>query len=175
MYSDHRIKLRRGLMAAALGLSSLAWTCAMAATPADTLVLGKAADPQTLDPAVTIDNNDWAVVFPAYQRLLRYKQIDGHGSTEVEGDLASSWTVSDDNLTWTFKLRDGQQFADGSPVDAEAVKQSFERLLRKKQGPSEAFPQDLKVDAVDAHTVRFTLSQPFAPFLSTLANNGAAI
>src|SRR3546814_3185586 len=132
MHSDHQSKLRRGLMAATLGISSLAMTCgAMAATPADTLVLGKAADPQTLDPAVTIDNNDWAVVFPAYQRLLRYKQLNGEGSTEVEGDLAEGWKVSDDNLTWTFTLRDGQKFSDGSAVNAEAVKQSFERLDRK--------------------------------------------
>lgn len=177
MNSNHQLgSVRRGLIAVAVGICSFAWSYgAMAATPADTLVLGKAADPQTLDPAITIDNNDWAVVFPAYQRLMRYKQVDGHGSTEVEGDLAENWKVSDDNLVWTFTLRDGQLFADGTPADAEAVKLSFERLLEKKQGPSEAFPADLKVDAVDAHTVRFTLKQPFAPFLSTLANNGAAI
>ncbi len=175
MLSIHAKGLRRGLVAAALGMGALAWGAGtLAATPPDTLVLGKAADPQTLDPAITIDNNDWAVVFPAYQRLLRYKQVDGHGSTEVEGDLATSWTVSDDNLVWTFKLRDGT-FADGTPVDADAVKQSFERLLNKKQGPSEAFPPGLKVAAIDAHTVQFTLEHPFAPFFSTLANNGAAI
>src|SRR5690606_279015 len=109
---------------------------------------GKAADPQTLDPAVTIDNNDWTVTYPAYQRLMRYKQVDGKGSTEVEGDLAESWTVSPDNLTWTFKLRPNQKFADGTQVDAEAVKYSFERLLRLKQGPSEAFPSTLKVSAI---------------------------
>src|SRR3546814_20936996 len=74
-------------------------------------------------------------------------------------DWSSDVCSSDLNLTWTFTLRDGQKFSDGSAVNAEAVKQSFERLLRKKQGPSEAFPQDLKVDAVDAHTVRFTRSE----------------
>ncbi|CAM5182421.1 Peptide/nickel transport system substrate-binding protein OS=Castellaniella defragrans OX=75697 GN=HNR28_002764 PE=3 SV=1 [Castellaniella defragrans] len=171
------MRLRRLLAAVAVGIGALACAggVASAATPADTLVLGKAADPQTLDPAVTIDNNDWAVVFPAYQRLMQYKQEGGHGSTEVEGDLAKSWTVSPDNLVWTFTLKEGQQFADGSPVDAQAVKLSFERLLKKKQGPSEAFPPTLKVEAVDGHTVRFTLEKPFAPFLSTLANNGAAI
>ena len=60
-------------------------------------------------------------------------------------------------------------------MTAEAVKLSFERLLKINRGPSEAFPKDLKVDAVDEHTVKFTLSQPFAPFLYTLANDGASI
>ena len=167
---------RRAVMAAVMGLGALALAGgAAAATPADTLVIGKPADPQTLDPAITIDNNDWTVTYPAYQRLMRYKQVDGKGSTEVEGDLAASWTTSPDNLVWTFTLNAGQQFADGTAVDAQAVKQSFERLLAKKQGPSEAFPADMKIDAVDAKTVRFTLKKPFAPFLYTLANNGASI
>ncbi|GAA0225341.1 ABC transporter substrate-binding protein [Castellaniella daejeonensis] len=171
-----RTGIRRALMAAVMGVGACILSGgALAATPADTLVIGKPADPQTLDPAVTIDNNDWTVTYPAYQRLMRYKQVDGHGSTEVEGDLAASWSASPDNLVWTFKLHDGQKFSDGTPVDAQAVKQSFERLLAKKQGPSEAFPADMKVDATDALTVRFTLQKPFAPFLYTLANNGASI
>ncbi|MFT0531964.1 ABC transporter substrate-binding protein [Castellaniella hirudinis] len=176
MQSMIQTRLCRALMAVLLGAGALAWSAgAWSATPADTLVIGKPADPQTLDPAVTIDNNDWTVTYPAYQRLMRYKQVDGKGSTEVEGDLAASWTASPDNLVWTFTLADGQQFSDGSPVDAEAVKLSFERLLAKKQGPSEAFPADLQVDVIDPKTVRFTLKQPFAPFLYTLANNGASI
>lgn len=47
--------------------------------------------------------------------------------------------------------------------------------LNRGQGPAEAYPSDLKVEAFDAHTVRFTLSAPFAPFLYTLANDGASI
>ena len=148
---------------------------AYAAVPKDMLVIGKAADPQTLDPAVTIDNNDWTVTYPAYQRLVKYKTDDGKGSTDVEGELAESWQVSDDGKTWTFTLHKSMQFADGSPVTAEAVKLSFERLMRIKQGPSEAFPTGLKIDAVDPTTVRFTLPEPFAPFLHTLANDGASI
>lgn len=160
----------------AIGLSAAMFAAtAHAAAPADTLVIGKAADPQTLDPAVTIDNNDWTVTYPVYQKLMRYKQVDGKGSTEVEGDLAESWEVSPDNLTWTFKLRANQKFADGSPVDAQAVKFSFDRLMKLKQGPSEAFPSTLKVTAVDPMTVQFQMDDPFAPFLYTLANNGAGI
>ncbi|HWQ09623.1 MAG TPA: ABC transporter substrate-binding protein, partial [Holophaga sp.] len=146
-----------------------------AKTPADSLVLGKPSDPQTLDPAITIDNNDWTVTYPCYQRLMRYKVEGGKGSTSVEGDLAESWKVSKDNLVWDFKLRKGQKFDDGAPVDAEAVKFSFDRMMKLGQGPSEAFPTDMKVSVVDPMTVRFTLTKVFAPFLYTLANNGAGI
>ena len=164
--------LRPALLAVAL---SAAITPALAAVPKDILAIGKAADPQTLDPAVTIDNNDWAVTYPAYQRLVQYKTEGGKGSTEVEGDLATSWQASDDQKVWTFKLNPAAKFADGTPVTAAAVQASFERLLKVAQGPSEAFPKDLKVEAPDANSVRFTLSTPFAPFLYTLANDGAAI
>ncbi|EPZ8967959.1 ABC transporter substrate-binding protein [Enterobacter hormaechei] len=156
------------LIAATLALSTLP---ALAAVPKDMLVIGKAADPQTLDPAVTIDNNDWTVTYPSYQRLVKYKP----GTTEVEGDLSTGWKASDDQKVWTFTLADNAKFSDGTPVTAEAVKLSFERLFKINQGPSEAFPKDLKVEAVDEHTVKFTLSQPFAPFLYTLANDGASI
>lgn len=164
--------LRPALIAAAIALCLPA---AQAAVPKDMLVIGKAADPQTLDPAVTIDNNDWTITYPAYQRLVQYKTDGGKGSTEVTGDLAESWQASEDQKTWTFTLNKNAKFADGSPVTADAVKQSFERLLKINQGPSEAFPKDLKVDAVDEHTVKFTLATPFAPFLYTLANDGASI
>ncbi|ADU71434.1 ABC transporter substrate-binding protein [Pantoea sp. At-9b] len=169
--------LLRSLLRPALLTSALALAVpgVQAAVPKDMLVIGKAADPQTLDPAVTIDNNDWTVTYPAYQRLVRYKTVEGKGSTEVEGDLATSWQASEDQKTWTFKLKENEKFDDGSAVTADAVKASFERLLKIKQGPAEAYPADLKIDVVDPHTVKFTLSQPFAPFLYTLANDGASI
>jgi len=60
------------------------------ATQPDELVLGKSGDPDTLDPAVTVTNNSWTATYPAYERLLKFKVVDGKGSTEVEGDLAKS-------------------------------------------------------------------------------------
>lgn len=159
---------------ALVALSFIA-AAAEAKTPVDTLVIGKAADPQTLDPGVTIDNNDWTVSYPAYQRLVAYDVKDGKGLTTVSGQLADSWTVSDDGKIWDFKLKPGNKFSDGSAVDAAAVKFSFERLMKLAQGPSEAFPAGLSVEVVDPMTVRFTLPEAFAPFLYTLANDGAAI
>jgi peptide/nickel transport system substrate-binding protein len=165
--------LAMAVLCTAMGLG--AWQSASAAVPQDTLMIGKPSDPQTLDPAVTIDNNDWAVTYPSYQRLVTYKVENGKGSTEVMGELASSWTTSDDSLVWEFKLKPGNKFDDGAEVNAEAVKFSFDRVMKLKQGPSGAFPDDMAVSVVDPMTVRFTLKTPYAPFLSTLAHNGAAI
>ena len=159
----------------ALVAISLMATTALAETPVDTLVIGKAADPQTIDPAVTIDNNDMTITYPAYQRLVAYEVKDGKGQTTVSGQLADSWTVSEDGKVWDFKLKPGNKFSDGSPVDAAAVKFSFDRMMKLAKGPSEAFPAGLKVDVQDPMTVRFTLPEAFAPFLYTLANSGAAI
>ncbi|WP_447650161.1 ABC transporter substrate-binding protein [Pseudomonas abietaniphila] len=166
-------RLAMAVLCTAMGLG--AWQSASAAVPQDTLMIGKPSDPQTLDPAVTIDNNDWTVTYPAYQRLVTYKVENGKGSTEVMGELASSWSTSADNLTWEFKLKPGNKFDDGAEVNAEAVKFSFDRVMKLKQGPSGAFPDDMAVSVVDPLTVKFTLKAPYAPFLSTLAHNGAAI
>lgn len=169
------MKKTTGILMAGLALGALSTAAAFGATPKDVLVIGKASDPQTLDPAVTIDNNDWTITYPSYQRLVQYESKNGKGLSTVTGDLAASWTESKDGLTWTFKLKPGNKFSDGSPVDANAVKFSFERLLKLKQGPAEAFPSDLKVTVVDPLTVRFTMGSAFAPFLYTLANDGASI
>ena len=162
-------------------LATLLAALALSATPVwaqsakETLVIGKAADPQTLDPGVTMDNNDWTASYHAYQRLVRYKSIGGKGSTEVEPELAESWKVSKDGLTWDFKLKAGNKFDDGTPVDAAAVKFSFDRLFGLKQGPSEAFPANTTVTVTGPMSVRFQLATAYTPFLYTLANNGAGI
>jgi peptide/nickel transport system substrate-binding protein len=148
---------------------------AAAVVPRDMLVIGKAADPQTLDPAITIDNNDWTITYPSYQRLVRYKTEKGKASTQVEGELAESWVVSDEGRVWTFTLKPGNRFDDGSDVNADAVKWSFERLIASGHGPAEAFPADLQITVIEPMKVRFTLKTAFAPFLYTLANNGASI
>lgn len=155
----------------ALGAGANAW----GKTPADTLVVGKAAEPQNIDPAITESNNDWTISFPCYQRLVKYQVKNGKGSTDLEGELATSWKVSSDSLTWEFKLRGGQKFDDGTPVNAEAVKFTFERLMRIAQGPSQQWPSDLKVTVVDPGTVRFAMGQPCPYFASMLTNNCAGI
>lgn len=143
--------------------------------PKDTIVVGMAVDPETLDPAVTMDNKGWQITYPAYERLVKYKVADGKAATEVEPSLAKSWTVSDDGLTWTFTLNEGHKFADGSPVDAKAVKFSIERVQKMKKGPSDYFKVVKSIETPDDKTVIFQLDKPFAPFLYTLAVNGSSI
>lgn len=135
--------------------------------PKDMLVVGVATDVASIDPAVAMEN--WQVPYYCYERLVQYKMENGKPSTEVEGSLAKSWTVSEDGLTWTFKLNPGHKFDDGTAVDAKAVKFSFDRVKAIKKGPSDYFKLVESVEAPDAETVVIKLTRPFAPFLQTLA------
>jgi len=178
----HQKKISRGgafctarVLASAIFVLATAATPVAAQTAKDVLVIGKAADPQTIDPAVTMDNNDWTISYHAYQRLVRYKTVNGKGSAEVEPELAESWTTSKDGLTWDFKLKAGNKFDDGTPVQASAVKYTFDRLFAIKQGPSEAFPDKTVTTVTGPMSIRFQFPVPFAPFLSTLAHDGAGV
>lgn len=159
--------------AKALGLAAImaAALSGTAFAAQDTLVIAKAEDPPTADPGVEISNNGFTLIFAAYEHLVKY---DG-GTTNVIGELADSWTVNDAGTEWTFKLKDGHAFDDGSPVDAAAIKFTFDRLKGLAAGPNDSFPTLQDVQVVDPLTVKFVLSAPFAPFLSTLAVAGAAI
>jgi len=160
---------------ACLGMLALPLNTALAAG-SNRLVIAKASDPQTLDPAVTMDNNDWTVSYPIYQRLVSYEiSNEGKGLTSVTGELAKSWHVSEDGLQWVFKLNEGHKFSDGTPVDAKAVEYSFKRLFGMGQGPAAPFPEGTKIEATGQMEVTFTLPSAFAPFLYTLAINGASI
>lgn len=141
------------------------------ATPADTLFVAINADQGTLDPAVTFDNGAWKITYPTYQRLVEY---DG-ATTEVKPGLAKEWKVSDDGLTWTFTLAEGNKFSDGTPVTAEAVKFTFDRTLKIQKGPADVYNviKEVKVDSPTS--VTFVLNQNFPPFLSTLAANYGGI
>lgn len=162
--------LALGVASAGLSMPRAAW-----ATDPNELVLGKSGDPDSLDPAVTVTNNSWTATYPAYERLLKFRVVDGKGSTEVEGDVAKSWSSSDDGKTWTFTLGDGHVFADGTPVNAAAVKFSFDRVIKVAKGPGDLFGQVETIAAPDDHTVVFTLKAAFAPFLATLVDDGASI
>lgn len=137
----------------------------------DTLEIAVTADPASLDPAVTMDNSAWKITYPAYQRLVEY----GGASTEVKPGLAENWKISENGLVWTFYLREGQRFADGNPLDAEAVKFSFERILQIGKGPVDVFSVIDRIEVAGEHEVVFYLLKPFPPFLSALAANYGSI
>src|SRR5919106_291233 len=95
------------------------------AQPAGTLVVGLVAEPVNLDPAQVTDLNSNRVGRRVVETLVTFPDE----STQVVPGLAESWTVSRDGLTYTFKLRKGVKFHDGTPFNAEAVKFSIERQI----------------------------------------------
>ncbi|MDX3978115.1 ABC transporter substrate-binding protein [Shinella sp.] len=164
---------RSALAAAALACAALATGRAAAQTPPNVLVVGQIAEPQSLDPHTVTATNDFRILVNIYDGLVRFKD----GTLEVEPALAESWDISDDGKTYTFKLRQGVKFHDGSDFNAEAVKFNFDRMLKKDHpfyntGPfplSFNFASVEAVNVIDPQTVEFKLSEAFAPFLSNLA------
>jgi peptide/nickel transport system substrate-binding protein len=146
---------------------------ANAQIPPDVLVVGQVAEPATMDPHVATAVNDFRILVNIYEGLVRYAP----GTLEVEPALAESWEISEDGTVYTFQLRDGVTFHDGTPFDAEAVKFNFDRMLDEEHplhgtGPfplSFFFGAIEETEVVDELTVRFHLDEPYAPFLSNLA------
>ena len=121
-------------------------------------------DPTTLDPATNYDYSS-TVLMTAYESLITLKQ----GTTELSPCLATSWEPSADGLKWTFHLRDGVKFSDGTVMDAAAVKFSYDRMLKINQGAAWMFSAVKDIAAPDPKTVVFTLKYPYTPFLASIA------
>lgn len=116
-----------------------------------------------IDPAKGTDYADTVLAVNLYDALVYPKR----GGTGVEPLLATEWTV--EGPTYTFKLRDGVKFQSGNTMTADDVVFSFNRTMALGQGFSSLFAGRVeKVEAVDPLTVRFTLSEPYAPFLAAL-------
>jgi len=140
-----------------------------------TLVVDKANELQSLDPAFDYEYAGWEVIANLYDQLVTYDKSD---PSEFVGMLAESWTSTPDGMTYTFKLRQGVKFSNGDELDANAVKYSIDRVLKMNQPPSWILSQDLTVDSVkviDKYTVEFDLTQPYAAFLPTIATMTASI
>lgn len=123
--------------------------------------------PQTIDPAVANDVASGVPMRGMYETLVGYK---GSGTSELEGVLAESWTISTDGLKYTFKLRQGVKFHDGTDFNADAVKFSFERVMKINQGPADIFSSVKSVNVIDPYTVEIVLKNPYAPFIYALAS-----
>lgn len=116
-----------------------------------------------LDPAKAADVADSILMFNVYDTLVLANQ----GKPGVGPHLAKEWTV--EGNSFTFSLRDDVKFHSGNPLTADDVVYSFDRFITIGQGLSHLLRGHVKsVEAVDAHTVRFTLEKPYAPFLTAL-------
>jgi peptide/nickel transport system substrate-binding protein len=165
-----------GLATAALGVVA---ACSGPATPAgtgtsaaassgsgvDTLVIANAVKVDTLDPEANSVNESIWLDQNLYSRLL---QPNATG-TALLPDLATSWDISSDGLSYTFHLRPDAKFSDGSPVTAADVVYSIERSRKFSGGWGFLLTAVKTITAPDTHTVAITLSQPHAPLLADLA------
>lgn len=112
-----------------------------------------------LDPVIQVGSS-LRFVEPLYEGLLDY-----NGETQqYVPTLATEWNVSDDGLTYTFKLREGVKFHDGTTFNAEAVKTTYDRVKAIKLGISYLVNPVQEVEVVDDYTVRFHLSNPYPIF-----------
>ncbi|HKK48545.1 MAG TPA: ABC transporter substrate-binding protein [Alkalispirochaeta sp.] len=139
----------------------------------ETLVVGQIAEPNALDPHTVTAVNDFRILVNLYDGLVRFQD----GSLAVEPALATDWEISDDGTVYTFELRQGVTFHDGTPFNAEAVKFNFDRMLDESHpyydtGPfplSFYFSAIQETRVVDEYTVQLILGEPFAPLMSNLA------
>jgi peptide/nickel transport system substrate-binding protein len=171
------------------GTAAATSTAAPSPTPSPTAVprvftIGLVQTPQTLDPAEAVDESALIITRHLYDGLTAFQP----GTTLAQPALAERWTTSPDGLTWTFDLRQGVAFSDGTPLTAEATRLNFERWLQgKPPGPytfwralfggfaGEAGPDGeplslvASVAARGATTLVITLTRPSAALPNTLA------
>ena len=128
------------------------------------IVFGGRQQVPVLDPHVRYDWSTRMMQQSVYDALAKYKG----NPAKVEPWLAERWDVSPDAATWTFHLAKNAKFHNGDPVDAEAVRYSFERGLKLNKGVAwmlKDFLDPAGIEVVDAQTVRFKLKKGYAPFI----------
>jgi peptide/nickel transport system substrate-binding protein len=136
-----------------------------------TLIVGLDGSPSDLDPHSQYDYRSTTVVRSIYEGLVGLK---GGATDEYEGLVAESWEANDDSSVWTFKIRPGLTFHDGSPCDAAAVKASYERMLAMNRGAVAVFSRFIsdpgQISTPDEATVVFDCGAPQPLFITALAS-----
>jgi peptide/nickel transport system substrate-binding protein len=161
-----------------LGLTAPAISALLAAVPATGSAQGGgiftaliSAGTEDLDPHSSYSETASAIALGPYEMLLQYQ---GESTSEFEPMLAESWEVSPDQSTYTFTLPAGVLFHDGTPCDAQAVKDSFTRFLMMGLGPVNVISRFVadpnQIEVVDPVTVRFNLGTPQPLFLAAMAS-----
>jgi peptide/nickel transport system substrate-binding protein len=160
----------RLLAASALGLAAvllLAPSPALAQSRQETLIIARNIDDYvTNDVHRTYEYTSQILDTAAYDTLVT---VDAPDFTKIQPRLATSWTVSPDGTTYTFKLRPGVKFTSGNPVTANDVRFSLRRLKNLKDNPAFFMDPVKDVQVVDDMTVKIVLAGPDASFLAALA------
>ncbi|MFT4279941.1 ABC transporter substrate-binding protein [Microbacterium sp.] len=164
--SPRRTAAVAAALATALALAGCAGTTDDAPPSDQDVVFTFSGLPTAWDPVSNSNGlGSLAVIRSVYEGLV--DQVPG--SYDVEPSLATEWTVSDDKLEYTFTLRDGVEFSDGTPFDAAAVVYNFERIEALGGQVAGILSNVSDVVAVDDGTVRLTLAQPQIQFLEALS------
>jgi peptide/nickel transport system substrate-binding protein len=136
-----------------------------------TLIIATNADIQTTDPQIMNSGPNTAVLHNVYSNLI--KQND---AGKLDLDLAVSYKMLDDQLTWEFKLREDALFHDGTPVTAADVAYSINRVITDETGADFTNFSPLKeAKAIDTFTVQIISKEPYPVMLNLLAKGGASI
>ncbi len=154
-----------------------------AGTPKDTLVMAsKIDDIITLDPAEIFEFSGAEYAANAYDRLINY---DVDNVSDIYGGVAESWTISDDGLSFMFKIRQGITFASGNKLSADDVVFSLKRVIVLDKSPAFILSQfgftpenvDQTITKVDDSTVKMVINKPYAPtfFLYCLTSTPGSI
>ncbi len=171
-----RRKFGAGLVAASAGALVLPAILANRAygqtKPGGQLTVALYKDLRTLNPIMGIFPNEWRATINLYNNLTRLTASGG-----VEGDLAESYSASDNGAAWTFVLHDGVKFHDGAALSAADVVATLEKILDPKTAApykAEIGPV-VAVKAIDRRTVRVELASPYADLPKALASSMARI
>ncbi len=160
---------RLAACAAALAIAA-GGAAAQAPKKGGTLNFAVVAEPPNYD---CHGSTTFALVHPIAPHYSLLVKFDGKEYPKVIPDLAESWTAAPDNMTYTFKLRSGVKFHDGSPLTSADVKASYDRIISPPEGVvsiRKAYYADLTVEAPDPTTVVFKLKNPMAGVMEALAS-----
>lgn len=126
----------------------------------------------TTEPGIAAGTQAQTVRLTMYEGLVEFDE-----SGTIQPLLATSWTVSDDQREWTFTLREGVEFHDGTPFNAEAAQMSLERILNPENGFGRRSTLEAvsEVEAVGEFTLKIITDEPFGPLLAHLASDVAVV
>ncbi|MEE8302800.1 MAG: ABC transporter substrate-binding protein, partial [Candidatus Tectomicrobia bacterium] len=135
------------------------------------LLAAIAGDAPSFDPHSVTTFKTIMVIAPAYNTLLQFSPTE---YPKIIGDLATDWTISEDGLTYTFKIHQGVTFHDGSPLTSADIKASFDKIIWPPSGSFSArkshFLAVAGIETPGDHTVVFKLKGPSASMLASLAS-----